>query len=71
MARDLAMGYAYAARAGRLLEGEEFERAKIAASRIAVGFTGGDADRARRLIIEMDRQHPLGPRRQGPGPSAP
>jgi hypothetical protein len=57
--RDLALAYAYAARAGRLLSGEEFERAKIAASRIAVGFSAGDPERARRLIIEMDRTHPL------------
>lgn len=59
--RDLALAYAYAARAGRALEGEEFERAKLAAARIVVGFAEGDQERARRLLIEMDRQRPLGP----------
>lgn len=69
--RDLALGYAHAARAGRMLQGEEFERARVAAARIAVGFTDGDADRARRLIIEMDRRKPLPPSSQGPTPRRP
>ena len=60
VSRDLALGYVYAARAGRLLAGEDFDRARLAASRIAAGFAPGNADRARRLLIEMDRQRPLG-----------
>lgn len=68
--RDLALGYAFAARAGRLLKGEEFERAKLAASRIAVGFVDGDPERARRLIIEMDREHPIGAVATGGRPAA-
>jgi len=69
--RDLALGYAHAARAGRILQGEEFERARVAAARIAVGFAEGDADRARRLIIEMDRRKPLPPVSQGTTPRRP
>jgi TPR repeat protein len=69
--RDLALGYVYAARAGRLLAGEDFDRARLAASRIAVGFAPGDADRARRLLIEADRQRPLGPSPQQPAPRRP
>lgn len=57
--RDLALAYAYAARAGRILEGENFERARSAAARIALGFQPSDAERARRLLIEMDRRQPL------------
>ncbi|MBL8805857.1 MAG: sel1 repeat family protein [Rhodospirillales bacterium] len=68
VSRDLALAYAYAARAGRLLEGEEFERAKIAAARIAVGFSDGDPERARRLIIDMDRRQPLGTAAAGRNP---
>jgi TPR repeat protein len=62
--RDLALGYAHAARAGRLLQGEDFERARLAAARIAVGFAPGEADRARRLIIELDRRRPVPSRPQ-------
>lgn len=62
--RDLALGYAHAARAGRLLQGEDFERARLAAARIAVGFAPGESDRARRLIIELDRRRPIPPRPQ-------
>lgn len=62
--RDLALGYAHAARAGRLLQGEDFERARVAAARIAVGFAPGEADRARRLIIELDRRRPVPSRPQ-------
>ena len=62
--RDLALGYAHAARAGRLLQGEDFERARVAAARIAIGFAPGEADRARRLIIELDRRRPVPPRPQ-------
>lgn len=69
--RDLAIGYAHAARAGRMLQGEDFERARVAAARIAVGFAPGDADRARRLIIEMDRRKPLPPAMQGVQPRRP
>jgi len=61
--RDLPLAYAHAARAGRLLQGEEFERARLAAARIAVRFAPGDDERARRLLIEMDRRRPLAPRR--------
>jgi len=67
MPRDLPLAYAFAARAGRLLAGEDFERAKLAAARISVGFAPGEADRARRLLIELDRRRPLPaiePRRQ-------
>ncbi|MBI3507249.1 MAG: sel1 repeat family protein [Proteobacteria bacterium] len=60
--RDLPLAYAYAARAGRLLQGADFERARIAAARVAVGFAPGEADRARRLLIELDRRRPLAPR---------
>jgi len=64
VARDLAMAYAHAARAGRLLEGESLERARTAAARIALVFQPADAERARRLLIEMDRRQPLAvPRR--------
>lgn len=62
--RDLALGYAHAARAGRMLQGEDFERARLAAARIAVGFAPGEAERARRLIIELDRRRPMPPRPQ-------
>jgi TPR repeat protein len=58
VSRDLGLAYAYAARAGRQLQGEEFERARTAATRIAAGFTGDDAERARRLLLEMDRRPP-------------
>lgn len=57
--RDQALAYAYAARAGRILEGENFERARSAAARIALGFQPSEAERARRLLIEMDRRQPL------------
>lgn len=64
VARDLAMAYAHAARAGRLLDGESLERARTAAARIALVFQPADAERARRLLIEMDRRQPLAtPRR--------
>jgi TPR repeat protein len=59
VARDLAVAYAHAARAGRLLEGESLERARTAAARIALVFQPTDAERARRLLIEMDRRQPL------------
>jgi hypothetical protein len=59
VSRDPALAYAYAARAGRILEGENFERARSAAARIALGFQPSDAERARRLLIEMDRRQPL------------
>lgn len=59
--RDLPLAYVHAARAGRLLQGEEFERARIAAARIAVRFAPGEDERARRLLIEMDRRRPLAP----------
>jgi hypothetical protein len=59
VSRDPALAYAYAARAGRILEGENFERARSAAARIALGFQPSDAERARRLLIERDRRQPL------------
>ena len=59
VARDLALAYAHAARAGRILEGDNFERARSGAARIALGFQPSDAERARRLLIEMDRRQPL------------
>jgi TPR repeat protein len=62
VARDLPLAYVFAARAGRLLAGEDFERARIAAARISVGFAPGEAERARRLLIELDRRRPLAPR---------
>jgi uncharacterized protein len=59
VARDLALAYAHAARAGRILESDSHERARIAAARIALGFQPNDAERARRLLIEMDRRQPV------------
>jgi TPR repeat protein len=59
VSRDPALAFVFADRAGRVLAGASLERARTAAARIALSFQPNDAERARRLMLEIERRQPL------------